>query len=602
MSRALVGLFASVCSVGLANAQSAGPYSTYAPTGYQGFNLKEPVRPTKPKLLKQTPFSRYNDGGKADNFVLNHAGSVHDHYSFHSLRELDTRGIPQTGNNLFITTEWGNNAAGQVPDFDNHVLLPAGQGPYIGTGSQYTRSDQPFKSAGELFRRIDTGQFQIVFQNGTAQARLNQEVGGIATVPNPTPCVYGAGNCEEVKVSGNVPTGTYSQTTHNFNQKLLPNPSAPYSTTITGEGRVVVRNVSVDGVAIQPHNGVYSTSGTLNVTGDKSPRVDIEVYNLGFDPHALGSLYTLKWLNWRVGQDRVMAENRRRMGIYERQVAGYNQALNKYNKTKDLIWQIENGFRLNYGGNCNPSIQPCLYANNNFNNISKNADRDQSRFESSLEFLTAELSFDSTKYRNTRGGRPLQRTLDVNINIIDGSASYSRRSANFYGADINLLNFDAGGNAGVGISVNKSLKVNVSASGEAEIGGNLASIGHTWGSADSGSHSLKLNFGGAKVSGAFDYSIGSRPKWEVSGKVYVAELDYDYNRNFRYVNVDVEATAGLGAQAKVAPIMSGGITKQNYNIYGQLGPTYFDSSVNLDWNWQMLAQDVHTAATKIFNN
>jgi hypothetical protein len=214
---------------------------------------------------------------------------AHNHNKFHGATSLNTTGVSPNGNALTITSTWNNTPSNVAPDFDNHVLLPAGNGAYNGQGSQYTRPDQPFDASGELARRIDTGQYQIGFGSG-AIARLNQEIGGVATVPNPTPCLYSAGNCEEVRISGNLPaSGTYSQTLHNFNQFVLPNPSAAFQTQINTEGSVGVLEVRENGQVVQPdHLGNYRFDGTLTNTGDLSSRLDIDTFNLGFAGHANG--------------------------------------------------------------------------------------------------------------------------------------------------------------------------------------------------------------------------------------------------------------------------------------------------------------------------
>lgn len=99
----------------------------------------------------------------------------------------------------------------------------------------------------------------------------------------------GATNCEAVVVSGNVPSGFYTQQTRVFNSQGIPSPSAEVQMGVYTTGKAVL--VVPSHTTITGKTATYTEEAaryTLNGTGATTPATVYEIYNRGFDSTAYG--------------------------------------------------------------------------------------------------------------------------------------------------------------------------------------------------------------------------------------------------------------------------------------------------------------------------
>lgn len=228
------------------------------------------------------------------------ACSVHDHNcQFQGIGRAVNFTVNQNSQTQVVIGSVGSNAV----DFDNHVLLPDGNGPYITSTLGYTpRSDQPYIGSSEQPRHIYPTQYQIDFQNGTAQAAYSGDVTGGAFIPNPGGCTIATATyCEEVRIIGNIPDpGTpegfvVKQTNHLYNFPNDPNPTIDIISYGATTGQAYFKQESHLGYS--PNEVVFNgqtvrfsgiRTETLSGTGDQGAE---QTYYIGFDDfqaHAAG--------------------------------------------------------------------------------------------------------------------------------------------------------------------------------------------------------------------------------------------------------------------------------------------------------------------------
>ena len=238
----------------------------------------------------------------ASNLIPNagSACSVHDQFcQFQGIGRAVNHTINQNDPTAVIIGSVGSNAV----DFDNHVLLPDGNGPYITSTLGYTpRADQPYIGSDEQPRHVYPTQYQIDFQNGTAQAQYTGDVTGGAYIPNPSGCtISSATYCEEVIIRGNLPDpGTpegfvVRQTNHLYNFPNVPNPSIDVVSYGAATGRAYFKQdshlgyspdeVVVDGQAVR-FTGIRQE--TLSGTGAQGAEQTYYIGYNDFDAHAAG--------------------------------------------------------------------------------------------------------------------------------------------------------------------------------------------------------------------------------------------------------------------------------------------------------------------------
>lgn len=228
------------------------------------------------------------------------ACSIHDHNcQFQGIGRAVNFTVTQNSPTQVVIGSVGSNDV----DFDNHVLLPDGNGPYIASTLGYTpRSDQPYIGASEQPRHIYPTQYQIDFQNGTAQAAYSGDVTGGAFIPNPGGCTISTATyCEEVRIIGNIPDpGTpegfvVKQTNHLYNFPNDPNPTIDIISygAVTGQAYFKQEShlgFSTDEVVFIGQTIRYSgiRAETLSGTGDQGTE---QTYYIGYDDfqaHAAG--------------------------------------------------------------------------------------------------------------------------------------------------------------------------------------------------------------------------------------------------------------------------------------------------------------------------
>jgi hypothetical protein len=240
------------------------------------------------------------------------ACSVHDQFcQFHGIGRAVSNTIQQNNPTSVVIGTISDPATNSAIDFDNNVLLPDGNGPYIASTTGFpARADQPYISAGdEQPRHVYPSQYQIDFQNGTAQATHSGDFNGGEIVPNAPGCtVSPAQYCEEVRILGNIPDpGTpegfvVRQTNHLYNFQNVANPSIDVISygVATGQayfkqdshlGYSVPRNQDQEPVLFDEtvqYSGVRRES--LNGQGDLGAE---QIYYIGYDnfnPHAAGTV------------------------------------------------------------------------------------------------------------------------------------------------------------------------------------------------------------------------------------------------------------------------------------------------------------------------
>lgn len=224
--------------------------------------------------------------------------SVHDQMcQFHGVGRAVNHTINQNSPTSVVIGTIGNNAI----DFDNAILLPDGNGPYIASSLPIFDTNQPYLGANEQPRRVATGQYQVDFQNGTAQATHSGDFNGAAAIPNPPGCTIGTGSyCEEIRIIGNIPDpGTpegfvVKQTNYLYNYYNTPNPSIDLVSYGAATGRAYFKQNSHLGSPIITDPNEYTTqySGLRQefLAGNKATGAE-QTYYIGyddFDAHAAG--------------------------------------------------------------------------------------------------------------------------------------------------------------------------------------------------------------------------------------------------------------------------------------------------------------------------
>lgn len=161
------------------------------------------------------------------------ACSVHDQLcSFHGVGRAVSNTINQNSPTAVVIGTISDPSINSPIDFDNNVLLPDGNGPYIVSTTGFPhRADQPYGDASERPRHVYPSQYQIDFQNGTAQATHSGDFNGGEIVPNAPGCTISTATyCEEVRIVGNIPDpGTpegfvVKQTNHLYNFQGVESP------------------------------------------------------------------------------------------------------------------------------------------------------------------------------------------------------------------------------------------------------------------------------------------------------------------------------------------------------------------------------------------
>ena len=228
------------------------------------------------------------------------ACSVHDQFcQFQGVGRAVNHTINQNDPTSVIIGSVGSNSV----DFDNHVLLPDGNGPYITSTLGYTpRSDQPYIGTDEQPRHVYPTQYQIDFQNATAQAQYTGDVTGGAYIPNPSGCtISSATYCEEVIIRGNLPDpGTpegfvVRQTNHLYNFPNTPNPSIDVVSYGAATGRAYFKQdshlgYSADEVVVGGQTVRFTGIRQETLTGTGAQGAE-QTYYIGyndFDAHAAG--------------------------------------------------------------------------------------------------------------------------------------------------------------------------------------------------------------------------------------------------------------------------------------------------------------------------
>jgi hypothetical protein len=185
-------------------------------------------------------------------------------------------GFGVVSNSLNFSTSWTPNSAGQVPDLDTHVLLPAAVGGYTVVGGQsplgVNTPHRPWAFGTlEFERNVYYVQPTISFNGTTATAQISQDVDG--KVSSSGTCSRGGSFCEQVSVTGKIPTGVYTQQTY----RPLASPADPVpnfpstgstfqtevwtTRALVGPG-IIVDSVTVGGV---PQPMIKRPDGSLSV-------------------------------------------------------------------------------------------------------------------------------------------------------------------------------------------------------------------------------------------------------------------------------------------------------------------------------------------------
>jgi hypothetical protein len=231
------------------------------------------------------------------------ACSVHDHScNFHGMGRVVNPNIdPAAPTAVYIVTEGTTSS-----DFDNNVLLPDGQGPYVISSTGYpARSDQPYIGTTEQPRHVYPTQYQIDFNNNTAQATHSGDLNGLENIPGATGCqISSASNCEEIRIVGNIPDTFASdgigffvrQTNHLYNAQNVADPSNELQSYAVATGSAFIRTFG---------HGFVDESGTrtgynydsLTTTGQQGQENTYYIGYSGFQPHAMGApvYYNERW-------------------------------------------------------------------------------------------------------------------------------------------------------------------------------------------------------------------------------------------------------------------------------------------------------------------
>jgi len=260
--------------------------------------------------------------------------SIHDQLcTFHALGAPHTSyDVKNASTSLNIYAQAENPSAGAArTDFDNNVLLPTNTaisdaisptvirptGPYTAAQTQYLKDGHLpaiWNDSSTLPVHVYPSQYQVTFNQNTAQANHTGDLNGgeNGNIPNAMGCPSRENNpdCEAVVITGNVPSGIYSQKIEMFNFYNVSNPSAVMTVGAyaTGQG-VLIQQSHVDDATAQlgglprqlvdlqttngkPSNVTSAVNSSFYLAGSKatSRQFDYHFYNRGFDSHAQGTL------------------------------------------------------------------------------------------------------------------------------------------------------------------------------------------------------------------------------------------------------------------------------------------------------------------------
>ena len=260
--------------------------------------------------------------------------SIHDQLcTFHALGAPHTSyDVKNASTSLNIYAQAENPSAGAArTDFDNNVLLPTNTaisdaisptvirptGPYTAAQTSYLQNGHLpaiWSDSSTLPVHVYPSQYQVTFNQNTAQANHTGDLNGgeNGNIPNAMGCPSRESNpdCEAVVITGNVPSGIYSQKIEMFNFYNVSNPSAVMTVGAyaTGQG-VLIQQSHVDDATAQlgglprqlvdlqttngkPSNVTSAVNSSFYLAGSKatSQQFDYHFYNRGFDSHAQGTL------------------------------------------------------------------------------------------------------------------------------------------------------------------------------------------------------------------------------------------------------------------------------------------------------------------------
>ncbi|RRD91035.1 hypothetical protein [Conchiformibius steedae] len=269
-------------------------------------------------IQKRLPFLIAAAFGSAHGFANGNSCSVHDHLcAYHAVGRPITsyKGIDNDETRLVIYGRVLNTPDGKPVDFDNHVMLPThntetneSTGRFVVSRTAYggrnpsevkvedweRTSDNPATEGAHIY----PSQYQVIFNKNTAKARHSGDFNGgeNGNIPNAVGCPGHTGNpkdCEAVIITGNVPSGVYSQKLHMFNHHKQENPEANIrmGAWATGQGVLVVKHHDPNFAMASVSEEQEVHGADVNLVGNKaqSQQVDYHFHNNGFDPHAAGT-------------------------------------------------------------------------------------------------------------------------------------------------------------------------------------------------------------------------------------------------------------------------------------------------------------------------
>lgn len=245
-------------------------------------------------------------------YTASHAAcSVHDQGCiYHGFQSDVHTDYPITTDTTAVFYTIGTTPTTGTPskvDFDNKVWLPSmtgdkmfgtyttPTGPYIINSTPYGASHPPADTftAGDANLLVYPSQYKITFNQNTAVANHTGDFNGgeNGNIPNATGCpnMPGAANCEAVVISGNVPSGFYTQQARVFNSQGNPNPSVDVQMGVYTTGNAVL--VVPSHTTVTNKTATYTEDAaryTLNGTGATTPATVYEIYNRGFNSTAYG--------------------------------------------------------------------------------------------------------------------------------------------------------------------------------------------------------------------------------------------------------------------------------------------------------------------------
>lgn len=206
-----------------------------------------------------------------------------------------------------LTTSHGDRRT----DFDNHVLLPTetkyfdksgnvvteDTGPYINSRTSYAKRHDSdvgeWETPTTKGAHVYSSQYEVIFNKSTAKAihsgDLNGGERGRTPYQSGCPDYENKANCEAVIITGNVPTGTYSQKIQMFNHYKKKNPKVnlELGAWATGQGTLVTPTHKGDNRFIFSNTQYNYTD--LEGSKAQTQQFDYTFYNRGFNPHVMGT-------------------------------------------------------------------------------------------------------------------------------------------------------------------------------------------------------------------------------------------------------------------------------------------------------------------------